>query len=82
MSQNSLLLIVAVVGFVVTSVLEHFGLVPSGTATFIYGALSGALGVSGAVSVTKGAAVTLKPASSSVASQGSSSVNQALPDHG
>lgn len=61
MSQNSLLIIIAVIGYVGTTILEHFNLLPAGTATFIYGALTGALGISGAVTVTKGQPVSIKP---------------------
>lgn len=63
MSQNSLLIIIAVIGYVGTTILEHFNLLPAGTGTFIYGALTGALGISGAVTVTKGQPVSIKPTS-------------------
>lgn len=61
MSQNSLLLIICLLGYVGTAVLEHLNLLPAGASNFIYGALTSALGVTGAVAVTKGAPVTLRP---------------------
>lgn len=64
MSQNSLLIIIAVVGYVLTGILQHFGFLPSGIdPNFIYGALTSALGVTGAVVVKPGSAVTIKPSS-------------------
>lgn len=73
MSQNALLILVCLAGYLGTAVLQHFGLLGNVDPNFIYGALSAALGVTGAVKVTQGAPVTVKPSSSlSVASQGSS----------
>lgn len=70
MSQNALLVCLSVVAFVAVNVLEHFGLVPLGTANVVYGVIGGALGVSGAAAVTNGAPVTFKP-TPTVMSQGS-----------
>lgn len=77
MSQNALLILVCLAGYLGTAVLQHFGLLNGVDPNFIYGALTSALGVTGAVKVTQGAAVTVKPASaSSVASQGTSTPSQ------
>lgn len=72
MSQNSLLIIVCFVGYLVTAVLQHFGLLSGVDPNFVYGALTSALGVTGAIKVNVGSPVTVKP--STVVSQGSNGV--------
>lgn len=74
MSQNSLLIVVALFGYLATAVLVHFGLLSGIDPNFVYGALTASLGVTGAVKVTNGAAVTLK--AQNVVSQGSTTVSK------
>lgn len=61
MSQRFLMNTVIAVAFVGSLVLEHYGIIPVGTSTYIQGALTGALVGSGSAVVISGEKVFKSP---------------------
>lgn len=77
MTQTMLVNILSAVAFVGSLVLEHFGLVPSGTEKEVLLVVAGLVAGTGSATITKGASVVSK-----TASQGSSQAPEPVNDPG